>query len=393
MLQCLFPLSLAAALSGLVGYATTLPAAENVVGPKVAGETRYKPHTLVRLRAEGVDAKAGLLWRVYPSDVVQRANTPRGVLEFAAPPGRYEVELLAITTGVDGGFVIDEARAVVVIESCHPPDPPVPPVPPLPPAPPSPLPPVPPSGKLDPANAIGRITFGSAGCSATVVAPRRADGRWDVLTAAHCLERVGQRGTMRMPVSGRTHAVTVVSLDRTRDVAWIVTDESIDDIEYAHLAKVNPPPGAMVWHMGYGVDRPRNREDGSVADSENSKGQIRFILSVSSGDSGGGIFRVDNSEVVGTVCCTSGMAKKVSMWAGSCEQAWKLRPKTPGTGADDGWQPVPIPMRPASTEEGSSRNPRSEWTPAPMPIRSLPSPIDSDGWQPIPMPIRSVVAR
>ena len=92
---------------------------------RITGETKYKPHSLVRLRAEGVDAKAALLWRVHPSKGVERATTPRGVLEFAAHPGTYEVELLVITN-TDGTLSVEEARVSVTIESCTP----VPPTPP-----------------------------------------------------------------------------------------------------------------------------------------------------------------------------------------------------------------------------------------------------------------------
>ena len=75
----------------LVGLVVTLvPAlADPPAGVRIAGATSYPAHSLVRLKAEGVDAKAGILWRVYPSANVQRATNPRGVLEFAAPPGSY----------------------------------------------------------------------------------------------------------------------------------------------------------------------------------------------------------------------------------------------------------------------------------------------------------------
>ncbi len=316
---------------------------------RIAGETKYKPHSLVRLRAEGVDAKAAILWRVHPSKDVQRATSPRGVLEFAAHPGTYEVELLVISN-TDGNLMVEEARVSVTIESCTP----------VPPIPPKPDPKPPGGGKLDPVNALGRIRFGNAGCTATVIGPRRADGRWDVLTAAHCVSGVGQKGTLTLK-DGRSLTLRVVAHHKTPDVAWCVTEEEVADLPYALIAARNPEPGTAIWHMGYGVDRPGNREEGTIAERENGQGQLRMSLSVSSGDSGGGIFRADTNELISVVCCTSGMGRKVSMWGCSAEVAQQTRPKA------------------ADAEE--------VWVPVPIPLRSWPADFD-DHWQPVPIPIR-----
>ena len=296
--------------------------------PRIVGETKYKPHSLVRLRAEGVDPKAAILWRIYPSSGVQRATSPRGVLEFTAHPGVYEVELLVITNNSDGTLSVTEARTTVEIESCTPPTPPAP---------------KPGSGKLDPVNAIGRIRFGNAGCTATVIGPRRADGRWDVLTAAHCVSGVGARGTLTLK-DGRTLGLRVVAHHPTPDVAWCTTDDEIADLPYAIIAEKNPEPGTKVWHMGFGIDRPGNREEGVVVEGEDARGQLRMLLSVSSGDSGAAIFRSDTDEIISVVCCTSDIGRKVSMWGGSTEIIRRTRPK----GANDAnteWVPVPIPIR------------------------------------------------
>lgn len=325
--------------------------------PSILGERKYQPHSLVKLRAENVDPKAGLLWQVHPESPIQQATTADGLLEFAAPPGQYEIVLLIIVVRPEGGIKVSKAKTTIVVDSCHPPVPPPTPPQPNPPGPnpPSPNPPTPPGGgKLDPSNAIGRIQFGNAGCSATVIAPRRADGRWDVLTAAHCISSVGQTGTMKMPLSGKTFAVRVKAFDRTCDICWLETVDSTADIEYAYLGKDNPPPGTPVWHQGYGFDRPRNREDGTVMQAEDGRGQIRFTLNVSSGDSGGGIFRADTNEVVSSVCCTRSIAAKTDMWGGSTRKAIALRPH-------------------ASTDEGSRFEPVAPielpWTPIGIPIR------------------------
>lgn len=90
-------------LVGLVLVLTSGAARADAI--RIDGETKYKPHALVRLKAEGVDAKAAILWRVHPSKDVQRATSPRGVLEFAAHPGTYEVELLVISNA-DGNLTV-----------------------------------------------------------------------------------------------------------------------------------------------------------------------------------------------------------------------------------------------------------------------------------------------
>jgi hypothetical protein len=316
---------------------------------KIVGEKKYSAHSLVRLRAENVDPKSALLWRIYPSKDVHRATNPRGVLEFSAHPGTYEVELLVISKDGDN-LSVEEARISVVIEGCTP----VPPSP----MPPSPMPPspLPPDKKerIDPVNAIVRIQFGTAGCSATIVSPRRSDGRWDILTAAHCIENVGDRGVMILPENNKRYPVRVVTRNKTSDVAWLVTEDSVPDLPCAKLADREPEVGVKVWHKGFGVDKPGNREDGEVAEKPNAFGQTRFILSVSSGDSGGGIFRDDTNELISTVCCTSRMAQKASMWGGSVDQVKKHRP----TGALS-WEPIPDAKK------------NAPWEPINIPIRKL----------------------
>jgi len=88
----------------------------------ILGETKVEQNKLVRLKADGADPKAGVLWRVYPP-TVDKATTGKGLLEFVAAPGAYRVELLAITLAPDGTTVIAEAVASVVIGGDPKPDP------------------------------------------------------------------------------------------------------------------------------------------------------------------------------------------------------------------------------------------------------------------------------
>jgi hypothetical protein len=327
---------------GILLLAISSAAAAEGPGVRITGETKYKPHSLVRLRAEGVDAKAAILWRLHPAKDVQRATTPRGVLEFAAQPGTYEIELLVIQQA-EGGLVVEESTITVVVEGCGP----VPPKP-------DPKPP----GKADPEKAIGKLRFGSAGCTATVIGPRRADGRWDVLTAAHCVRGLGQQGTLTLP-DGRALGLRVVAHAPTPDLAWCVTEDAVADLPYALLAEKNPEPGAAVWHGGFGVDRPGNHEEGTLAERENGQGQLRMVLSVSSGDSGGGIFRADTNELVAVVCCTTERGRKTLMFGGSAEHAHRLRPVA-RTEADD-WESIALPVC-------FARKAGADWRPIDIPL-------------------------
>lgn len=194
--------------------------------------------------------------------------------------------------------------------------------------------------KTDPVLATGRLRFGSSGCTATVIGPRRPDGRWDVLTAAHCTGNPGARGTLTMK-DGRVLPVTVAVREQTADISWMVTDGPVESLPFATLAAVNPGTDTPIWHEGYGVDRPGNHEAGRVL-GITSQGQLSMELSVSSGDSGSGIFRADTNELVAVVCCTTRKGAKVVMYGGSCERANQLRPAA--TADTSEWQPMDIPI-------------------------------------------------
>lgn len=92
---------------------------------KIVGELKYKPYQLVRLRAEGADPKAALLWRIHPESV-DRATCPKGSIEFCATPGRYRVELIAISVGADGALSVEEDRKELTIGEPSKPIPPMP---------------------------------------------------------------------------------------------------------------------------------------------------------------------------------------------------------------------------------------------------------------------------
>lgn len=192
----------------------------------------------------------------------------------------------------------------------------------------------------DPANALCRLSFKGVGCSATVIGPRRQDGRWWVLTAAHCSSGVGQHGTIRF-LDGRVTGVIVQSINRSADCAWMITEGNSEVYPYALLAVQSPAIGAEVWHAGYGVDRPGNRETGRVFQTALQNGQIAFKLSVSSGDSGGGIIANSAGEVVSCVCCTTDRGKAGTVFGASPES---IAASKPTAMVLDDWEPIEVPL-------------------------------------------------
>lgn len=198
-----------------------------------------------------------------------------------------------------------------------------------------------PDAKPDTPKALAKIQFGNAGCTATVIGPRRDDGRYWVLTASHCVERIGQHGTMRL-LDGRTTGLTVMAFDRKADCCWCVTESNSEIYPFAFLAETAPAVGSRIWHAGYGVDRPGNREDGVVEAPPDANGQVRFRLNVSSGDSGGGICTNEAGEVVSCVCCTTSRGSAGSVWGAGPDAIRRARPTAM---VMDDWRPIEVPIR------------------------------------------------
>lgn len=318
----------------------TASACPKLDGPGINLESCSVPaHSLVKAQMQGVDAKTATLWDVVPSTGVTKATTTDDRLEFAAPPGDYEVQLTVIAPPDKDGK-LKAVKYTAKVKVLPPPGPPTPPqvVPPVaPPAPDS------NSGTLNPPAALAKMSFPPYGCTATVMGPRRADGKWDVLSAAHCVSHVtvGSRGTIKL-LDGRSFAITVQVVDPKCDVSWLTTDDAgVANMPYAVLAKENPPVGTKIWHAGYGVDIPGNREDGIISGDQNGDGMLNMTLSVSSGDSGGGIFRADTNEVVSSVCCTTAKGRRASVWGVSTVFAAQRRPKAVQAFE---WNPKEIPI-------------------------------------------------
>lgn len=263
------------------------------------------------------------------------------------------VEVLPLTTWQRIRQILTVIAAVIAaitgstavsLQGCRGPVPPVvvPPVPPAPEPKPEPKPPswddVPP----DPVGAVFKIQFGNAGCSASLVGPPLPDGRWQWVSAAHCFKNTPRTG-VGMFANGQSVRLVLQGMWEGPDIAWGVTELPIEKLPYALLADAMPKAGEKVYHVGYGWDKPRNREEGQVVNPDNGQGQTEFLLNVSNGDSGGGIAMTADGRILSPVCCTTEIARKARVWGGTVAQVKKLRPLP--TPAAEEWTPIDIPIR------------------------------------------------
>ena len=175
----------------------------------------------------------------------------------------------------------------------------------------------------DPWNAIGKIAMQGGYCSGTVIGPRASDGRWRVVSAAHCFKRVGEEATF-IQRSGPSRKITVIALDRKADIAICMTDQGQGLMAYTNVASSTPAAGTKIWHGGYGRHVPGNREDGEVLGGPNNDGQVKYRLSVSPGDSGGGIVVDAAGLLLSPVCCTTRLDGPGEVWGGSPEQIRRM---------------------------------------------------------------------
>lgn len=174
-------------------------------------------------------------------------------------------------------------------------------------------------------DAIGQIIFGNSACTATVIGPVYDNAATlDILTAAHCV-RVGAKGQMRLK-DGRVLHVVCVARDAESDCAWLRADSPGGEIPYLLLSDDTPEAGSAVWHQGYGIDKPVNKELGIFKGVTQNGKQFQYLLSVSSGDSGGAIVLDSGGRVLSPVCCTTKMAGKGDVWGATPQACAALRP-------------------------------------------------------------------
>lgn len=311
-----------------------------LAAPAIEGPESFAEHSLAVYSAKDVPEGGAASWEVLEDSA--SVHECGGNLAFTGPPGRYRI-VLQIDVIADGKIKKTKVRRTVEVKAkappAKPPELPSPPVPPLPPE-------KPPERRPDPSAALGRWQSGRNGCTATVIGPQRADGKWDVLCANHCLAGATKTAKMQLK-DGRVLALTLSAHEASSDISWWVTDDSGLELPFALLAPDAPPAGTKIWHAGFGVDKPGNREEGTVSGPIDAKGMLPMRISVSSGDSGGGMFRADNGHLVACVCCTRARGRFADVWGGSSVRAAKLRPAAP-------------PVVPPTSDE-------FEWTPIEMP--------------------------
>lgn len=289
--------------------AAVIAAAQVVAGAeiKIPAELPVKVGRLAKLEAK---SDGPVRWINLHEDLdLLPDSTGKWAIVIAAKPGRYKVAAYT----ADKGGPSDPAYCLIIAEGPSAPPPPPPPGP-------SPKP----ESKANAIAATVQLRIGNAGCTATIVGPRREDGRWDVLTAAHCSGAAAKTGSITLK-DGRQFTVELRRADRAADLLWMTTRDAVAEMPFANLAREIPAVGAKVWHNGYGFDKPGNRESGAINRAVNSSGQLGFRLSVSNGDSGGGIFLEETDELVGVVCCTTRIAGTGDVFGGASTVAARMR--------------------------------------------------------------------
>lgn len=74
-------------------------------------------HKLVRIKVKGCPADTPLAYRVTPRAGVDLVELRHGEAVFVAPPGLYEVEVLAAVPGVGGAVVRGVTSTVRIVDS------------------------------------------------------------------------------------------------------------------------------------------------------------------------------------------------------------------------------------------------------------------------------------
>jgi len=203
--------------------------------------------------------------------------------------------------------------------------------------------------QFDPSNAIHKVIMQRGYCSGTIVAHSessvlRPDKRLWVVSAAHCFGEVGNKVQHQLR-DGRTLVGTVCAIDRGADCALVITDpitESFGVVPYTTVASIGSySVGNPVWHQGFGVHIPGNKEIGKIADLTNQRGQVRYRLSVSQGDSGGGIIHDATGRLLSPVCCTTQLNAMGDVWGAAPERILRMM-ATPTDYVDV--QPIEMPV-------------------------------------------------
>lgn len=198
-----------------------------------------------------------------------------------------------------------------------------PPTPPNPLTPSTPTPPVVQAPTQDPLAAIGKLVMSGGSCSATVVSAPDSQGQQLLLSASHCVKSIGE-SCQFFTRSGQMLECRVKSINRGPDISILETESLRSPLPYLLIAASSPPAGSPVMHCGFGIDKPGNVERGKVLQSDTGGGQVMFELSVSPGDSGGGICLDGQGRVISPVCCTTRLAAIGQVFGGRPEEIRRM---------------------------------------------------------------------
>ncbi len=175
-------------------------------------------------------------------------------------------------------------------------------------------------------DALGKLRIGSAFCTATVIGPLdEGDSHVDILTAAHCI-KLNEAGLFTMS-DGRVLHAKCIARDAASDCAWLRAVHPGGDVAYLLLADELPDVGEAVFHQGFGIDKPENKEVGLFKGVTGNGKQCNFRLSVSPGDSGGAIILDHNGRVVSPVCCTTRIAGVGDVYGATPKACAACRPQ------------------------------------------------------------------
>jgi hypothetical protein len=89
------------------------------VGASITAPDEVQPYKLARVEVAGVPEGAAVSWRVFPRESVDRASSPKGTLEFVAPPGEYIVDV-SIYYIKDGAIILDEGTCKIKVVGSKP---------------------------------------------------------------------------------------------------------------------------------------------------------------------------------------------------------------------------------------------------------------------------------
>jgi len=192
----------------------------------------------------------------------------------------------------------------------------------------------------NPLDALGRLQMEGGYCSATPISPIGKDGKQVLLTAAHCVKRVGEQ-VQFIGRNGRLVRCSVMSINKTADACLLMTEVLQEPLPYLLVATETPAVGSPVFHAGFGIDNPGNVEKGRVLQQDAGNGQVMFELSVSPGDSGGGVCVDGSGKLISPVCCTTHLAARGQVFGAGPEVVREMQ-KAPA--AFISLPPVDMPM-------------------------------------------------